>query len=189
MSIKKIVFPLLSLFLIYQTYGLTYLILKSEPEDFNQLLAVLISFLLTLFVTGIFAFVGFAYPSGNLLPNSYYDVKRPKRVEFVYRLLGIQYFRILLLFTFWGTKSNRKKYFNGTKKGLNNFIYQTRQSEFGHLAAFVVILVLSIVLLGFGYVFMALITTAINVIGNLYPIILQRAHRARIQRVVKQNRE
>ncbi|WP_394330522.1 hypothetical protein [Psychroflexus sediminis] len=42
------------------------------------------------------------------------------------------------MFVFWGKKKNKQKYFDGTKSGLENLDYQTKQSEFGHLAALVV---------------------------------------------------
>ena len=94
----------------------------------------------------------------------------------------------MLLFAFWGQKTNRRKYFNGTKTGLKNFIFQTKQSEFGHLGAFVVIVILSVILLVHGYVFLVIIVTLINIIGNVYPVILQRSHRMRIEKITKYNK-
>jgi hypothetical protein len=35
-------------------------------------------------------------------------------------------------------EENRTKYFDGRKSGLANLAYQSRQSEFGHLGAFLV---------------------------------------------------
>ena len=162
-------------------------LIASKPSEFSTFEALIISFLFTLFVTGIFAFIGFAYPSSNILPDRYYKIKNPLILKWIYKVLGIKYFRLLLLFAFWGRKNNRKKYFNGTKKGLKNFIFQTKQSEFGHLGAFIVILISSIILLVHGYVFLVIITTLINIIGNLYPIILQRSHRIRIEKMSMYN--
>ena len=91
----------------------------------------LIAYIIALFGTGIFAFVGFAYPTSKLIGRSYYRLRNPKQLQFWYRLLGLAYFRKFLMLFFWGSKKNRKKYFNGTRTG----IYQTHQSEFGHLGA------------------------------------------------------
>jgi hypothetical protein len=143
----------------------------------------IVAFLITLFVTGIFAFTGFAYPTHKLLPESYYYINNPERLKSIYKHLGVKHFRNFLLLAFWGREKNRKKYFDGTKQGFENFIFQTKQSEFGHLAAFIVILILTFVLLVNGYYFIPFVATIINIIGNIYPIILQRAHRVRIEKI------
>ena len=186
-NLKKILFPIFSLFLAYRSIELMKILIGSNPDEFSQIEAIIISFLLTLFITGVFAFIGFAYPSSRLLSYAYYEVKNPKALNSLYKLLGIKYFRALLLFIFWGRKNNRKKYFNGTKRGLNNFIFQTKQSEFGHLGAFIITIISSIILFANGYVFIVIIITFINFIGNLYPIVLQRSHRIRIEKITKYN--
>jgi len=84
------------------------------------------------------------------------------------------------MITFWGKEKNRLKYFDGTRRGIQNFVYQTKQSEFGHLAALLVTTVLSLVLAFRGYEMIAAIASVINLIGNLYPILLQRHHRMRL---------
>lgn len=185
---KKILFPLLSLFLGYLTTGLMQNLIVSEPGQLSAGGTFFLSFLSTLYITGVFAFIGFAYPTNRLLPDGYYQIKNPKALSQIGKVMGVEYFRFLLLITFWGMKKNRKKYFNGTKQGLRNFIFQTKQSEFGHIGAFVVILVVSIVLLLHGYISMVIIITGINIIGNVYPVILQRLHRMRIEKVMKINK-
>ena len=94
---------------------------------------------------------------------------------------------MLIMLVFWGTKKNRKKYFNGTKSGLKNFIFQTKQSEFGHFAALISIALVSIILLPYGYNSLIIVMTLINIIGNLFPILLQRLHRVRIEKVITNN--
>ena len=162
-------------------------LISSEPNDYGMNEVLIISFLLTLFITGVFAFIGFVYPSNRIISDNYYKIKNPKALESTGKVLGIKYFRLLLLFAFWGRKTNRKKYFNGTKKGLKNLIFQTKQSEFGHLGALVVIIVLSLILLFHGYTFLVIIVTLINILGNLYPIVLQRLHRMRIEKITKRS--
>jgi hypothetical protein len=99
--------------------------------------------------------------------------------------MGVQYFKYLLILFFWGRKKNRKKYFDGSKKGFENLIFQSKQSEIGHLGAFVSIFIVSVLLLLKGYLLLVLFMTIINVIGNVYPILLQRHHRARVGRILK----
>lgn len=88
---------------------------------------------------------------------------------------------------FGAKKKIEKKYFNGTKSGIQQFDFQTRQSEFGHLGAFVAVLIVAFVLLFKGFVFIFIITTIINIISNYYPIILQRMHRLQIERITRRS--
>lgn len=180
---KKILFLSFSAFLIYQSYALIQALILSTPQEINTKETIFISFLLNLYVTGVFAFPGFVFPTNKILQSNYYKLKNTKLLVKIYKIMGIGYYRNVLLILFWGRKNNRLKYFNGTKSGLAKFIYQSKQSEFGHLMAFVCILLLSFVLLFKGYYLLMVITTVINIIGNLYPLILQRFHRVRIEKL------
>lgn len=182
-TFKKILFPLFSLFLLYRSILLLKQLIFGNAEDYTGTETFIISFLLTLFITGIFAITGFAYPTSKLLPANYYTIRNPAKTKKVYKVLGVKYFKVLLLIIFWGSKKNRIKYFDGTRNGIQNFIYQTKQSEFGHLCAFVVIFVVSIVLILHDYYLLVVLTTVINIIANLYPTILQRHHRYRVLKI------
>ena len=96
--------------------------------------------------------------------------------------MGMSYFRKLLMLFFWGTKKNHKKYFNGTRTGIDNFIYQTHQSEFGHLGALVLIVLINLYTWHLAYYSISIFLIIINTISNLYPIILQRHHRIRLEK-------
>ncbi len=181
--VKKILFPLFSLFLIYRTIDLLRLLILSQKQSYDSFEIFMYSFLLTLFITGIFAFPGFVYPTNKLLPPGYYRLKNPGRLEYFHKLLGVKYYNIFLMI-YWGRKKNRRKYFDGTRKGLSNFIYQSKQSEFGHFISGVTVLIASIILLFYGYHLLVIMVSIINIIGNLYPVILQRYHRIRIENLI-----
>ncbi len=181
---KKVLFLLIAIFLAYRSAEMLKLSGQIEPNELSVLGALTLAFMLNLFVTGIFAFPGFVLPTGQLLPKAYYRVRNPKTLGLLYKLLGVHYFRKLLLLGFWGKEQNRKKYFNGTKAGIPQFDYQTRQSEFGHLGALVVILSLSLVVLAQGHVQAFVFIQLINLLGNGYPVLLQRKHRLVIQRLL-----
>lgn len=183
--LKKIVFPVFSLFLCYRSIEQMRGLLSSEPNQYSADEVLIMAFILTLFMTGVFAFIGFAYPSSSMLSDRYYEIKNSKALTSISTVLGVKYFQRLLLFAFWGRETNRRKYFDGTKRGLRNFIFQTKQSEFGHLGAFVVITILSLVLLAHGYILLVGAITLINIVGNGYPVILQRSHRMRIDRIMR----
>jgi hypothetical protein len=180
---KKLLLSLASIFLTYRSVELLKFLDNINPGQLNWMGTITFSFALNLFITGIFAFLGFAFLTSRILPNSYYNIKNSKRVTFIYRFLGVEYFKLLLLKFFWGNERNKKKYFSGTKTGISNFDMQTRQSEFGHLVAFIAIEIISIYILIKGHIAIFFITTFINIIGNFYPIILQRNHRIHIERI------
>jgi hypothetical protein len=182
---KKILFPLLSLFLAYQSFTLMKAVFFARPEEFSGLIGFLISLLLNLFVTGVFAFPGFVFYTSKALPDEYYRIKDPKALSAWCRWLGISYFRSFLLFLFWGAEKNRKTFFDGTRAGLKNFEMQTRQSEFGHLASFVLVFLSLLLLLIKGHIWIVIPGMLVNIIFNFFPILLQRSHRVQLNRVYR----
>lgn len=177
---KKITLIILSLVLAWVSFSFLSALYKSNNVDIGIVPSLFIAFMLNLCLTGVFAFIGFGFPTSNLLPKSYYQIKNPKLLSRTYKVIGVPVFRFFLMLLFWGSKKNRKKYFDGTKSGIKNFIYQTKQSEFGHLMAFVAINLSSFLLIFKGYWILLAFTLGINIIGNYYPIILQRHHRIRL---------
>ena len=185
--LKKILFPIFSIFLCYRTIELMNHLIESDVKQINTLEALVISFLLTLFSTGIFAFLGFAFKTNKILPEAYYIVKNEALLRQIYKRMGVNHFRKLLLFAFWGRKKNKTKYFDGKRSGIENLIFQSKKSEFGHSAAFFLILLLAIILLFLGYWQLFVYMNSINILGNLYPVILQRMHRLRINQLLSDN--
>lgn len=181
---KKIILSAISLVLIYNTYVLLTIFFELPPERFSSLAITASSIAFNLLITGAVAFLGFVYPTNRILKKDYYEIKNPKRLKLLYKWLGVKFFRFFLLKTFY-RKKNNKKYFNGTKKGILDFDYNTRQSEFGHLIALLIIFTVSLVLLVLGHKNVFLLMQPINILLNLYPILLQRKHRINIQRLIK----
>ncbi|MCQ0112580.1 hypothetical protein SAMN04487906_2138 [Zhouia amylolytica] len=181
MTVKKILFPLFSVFLLYRSFDLIRNLINTHPQDYSITEIFILSLLLALFITGVFAFTGFAYATHKMLPETYYKVKNKKLTNKLYDTLNIAFFKKILLLFFWGHKTQRKKYFNGKRTGLQSFVYQTKQSEFSHLASFIIIQIVVIILIFHNYALLGLFLTIINIFGNLYPVLLQRHHRMRIQ--------
>ncbi len=176
---KKITFLLSSLFLILQSYNLLYSIPLMEIE--SLWMTVLLAWLINLFLTGVFAFAGFGFPTQNLIPDAYYKIHQPKRLKKVCKSLNVNAFRKMLLATLWKSKTQRAKHFDGTKDGIKNLVVQSKKSEFGHLIPFVLLIFISLYFLAIQKTGLAIWTLVINIIGNLYPVLLQRHHRMRIQ--------
>lgn len=189
--IKKLFLTLASLFLAYRSIELLKIADHSPLHAFNWLASTAYAFTINLFITGVFALLGFAFLTSKMLPNVHYKIKHVPSLTITYNILGVKYFKYLLMLAFWGKETNRKKYFNGTKAGLQHFDTQTRQSEFGHLAAFVTIASVSFHLLFKGGIVVFILSSLINVIGNFYPIVLQRYHRIQIERLqhLQENRK
>jgi hypothetical protein len=172
-----------SLFLLYRSIELMKILIASSKDDLNNLEQTFIGAFLSILITGIVALPGFAMPTSRLLPKSYYYIKHPIKLQYWYKKLGVHFFKSLLLIAFWGKDKNRKQYFDGTRSGFKNLIYQSKQSEFGHLIPFIALTAIAIICLLKGFWISTLIIMVINIIGNLYPIPLQRMHRYRIKRM------
>ena len=178
---KKILLPLASIFLIYQSYkliiSLTQVQIQSHFQEF------VIAWVVNMFITGIFALTGFAHPTQKLLPESYYSIRNPEKLLIFYRKMRIDLFKTFLLATLWRQRKQRKRYFKGTRGDFNTLIRQSKKSEFGHLIPFVILTLVSISFLAGNSKGLGVFTMLWNILGNLYPIILQRHHRMRIQKI------
>ncbi|MFB9295038.1 glycosyl-4,4'-diaponeurosporenoate acyltransferase CrtO family protein [Persicitalea jodogahamensis] len=176
---KKVLLSLASIFLIWQSFGLLSVIDTFRTD--SLLFTIFMAWVINLFITGIFAFAGFAFPTQKLLPEKYYRIRNPVRLKKVYRALKVSWFRKALLATLWKSRSQRKKYFDGKREGIANLVEQSMKSEFGHLIPFVLITFVSGYLILIHSIELGIFSLLVNLIGNLYPIILQRYHRMRIQ--------
>jgi hypothetical protein len=180
---KKILLSIASAFLALQSYKILAVIHTLETESWGLLL--FIAWIINLIITGIFAFLVFAFPTQKLLPQSYYTIHSPNRLKKIYDLLQVDLFRKVLLATLWKSQKQRKKYFNGQRNGITNLTEQSMKSEFGHLVPFVILCLVSTYLLLIGKMKLGTLTLLINIIGNLYPVLLQRYHRMRILAIRK----
>lgn len=186
--VKKIALSFFALFLAFRSIELVRSINKLDAGHYPWYILVMLAFGLNLFITGVFAFSGFAFPTSRLLPDGYYRIRFPKTLSWIHGILGVRYFRIALMAAYWGKDQHRKRYFNGTRSGLEQFEFQTRRSEFGHLGALIAVQVASIQVFMTGHTGLAVLATVLNVISNGYPIILQRYLRSRLSRLPDQDR-
>lgn len=172
---------LAAIFLAWQSVN--FLAGLTRPAILHPLVTFGLAWVLNMLITGVFAFTGFALPTQRLLPESYYRISRPDRLKTICRNLGIQGFRKFLLATFWRKRSKRKQFFPGGRKGLEDLAENTKNAEFGHLMAFIFLNLAVVFLFWKGFASMAAFTLAWNILGNAYPILLQRHTRLRISRI------
>ncbi|WP_299987053.1 hypothetical protein [uncultured Pontibacter sp.] len=119
------------------------------------------------------------------LTATYYKHKNWEKHGEVYSWLGVNTFRKLLVWVGW---EKLHKAANPVKKdlqALEKLEYNTRQSECGHLIIFFIVLGCS-VWVAFDYgLKQSLWLIALNVVLNVYPILVQRYNRPRLQRAIK----
>ncbi len=178
---KKIGLIVLSGFMLYLGIELS-MIMWNSSDSFSLIENCFLSALINLYYTGFFAFLGFALPSSKILPSRFYTIGNDP-YNFLYQILGGKYFRLFLLATFWRNKAKQKSFFSGFKNGLHSFVFESKQAEFGHLMAFIFIALFSIIMAYKGHLGFVIICSGINIIFNFYPILLQRRHRIRINRI------
>lgn len=116
--------------------------------------------------------------------SGYYKMKDWENKGKIYENFGINLFRKLLVFIGW-EKLNKKA--NPVKNDLESLLYleyRTKQSELGHLIVFFIVLGFTIyVALKFTFV-ESLWLLVLNIILNVYPVLLQRYNRPRYQRAL-----
>ena len=83
---KKILLSIASIFLIWQSYKLLTVIHHLEMDSW--LLVIFLAWLINMFITGIFAFSGFAFPTHLLSPKFYYKIYQPKTLTKIYNPLA-----------------------------------------------------------------------------------------------------
>ena len=118
------------------------------------------------------------------LKSTYYNSKKWEDNGKIYKWFGVDAFRKVLVWVGW-EKLNKAS--NPVKKNLDalkHLEYNTRQSEFGHLIIFFIVL-LPILFIGFHYGFMqSLWLIILNITLNAYPIGVQRYNRPRLQKLL-----
>lgn len=181
--IQRIAFIGMSIFLAWQSTKIFLGLEFVENPSFGVQLFLALIF--NLFITGVFAFAGFASPTQKLMPSQYYKIDDPQKINFWFKKLKGEWFRNFLLATVWRKKTDQKKYFDGTISGIKHFEIQTHKSEFGHLIPFFIISLLCVYFVVRDFWWAFFFTMIVNVIFNFYPILLQRHHRGRLARMKK----
>lgn len=175
MNTKRVLFVLLSGFLVYVTYGNILNMINHDTSNFWK--AFVFGIYCTFCMTGIFAFSGFVLPTYKLLPEQYYRIKNPALLGGICNFLLVPYFSKSVVFLFYNKGKIKNRYFNGAEEGVHAFHNQTKQDEFGHVVPFLLLSVFCIYLiLVQKYFFLIGIMTS-NILLNLYPVLMQRHHR------------
>ena len=118
------------------------------------------------------------------LTSPYFNQKKWERRGDLYESLGINFYRKLLVWTGWERLNKKSNPIEKNTKALMHLHYRTKQSELGHLIIFFIVLGFNIlVTLKFGFI-KSLWLLVLNILLNLYPMLLQRYNRPRIERAL-----
>ncbi|REE03259.1 hypothetical protein [Citricoccus muralis] len=101
----------------------------------------------------------------------------------LYSALGVRLFGNLLDVIGWNRIITRERGFDGTRRGLEGLDQHTRRSEIGHSVCLLITAVLAFVVLATESWAGALWLIGLGVPFHLYPTLLQRLLRSRIQAV------
>lgn len=116
--------------------------------------------------------------------SSYYHQKSWERRGEIYEYLGINFYRKLLVWTGWEKLNKKANPVEKTTRSLTHLHYQTKQSELGHVIIFLIVLGFNVfVALKFG-ILGSMWLLVFNILLNLYPILLQRYNRPRLERAI-----
>jgi len=149
----------------------------------------------------------FAYPPGDLLPgawfallvvacislwwvvpDAYFDVQRFERTGRVYELLGVLLFRRFApngdLANRWERRRDPNFRVIRGRRSAADFLLRTEQSERGHIVLFTLGIVSAAWALSIGWQGWAVYLSVGNIVVNVYPILLQRYTRTRLQAVL-----
>lgn len=127
------------------------------------------------------AFTGTVQPG---LTADYYALRKWESGGRIYKYVGVNIYRKLLVWVGWERLNKKERPVNKSPEALKNLEYASRQSEFSHLIIFMIVMVLSLyVAVTFG-IRKAAWLLILNILLNLYPIMVQRYNRPRFKRVL-----
>jgi hypothetical protein len=124
-----------------------------------------------------------------LVPAGYFRVRRFERTGRIYHSLGVRLFRRFApdgdLANRWERRANPGFRVIQGRRSAEAFVGRTVQSERGHLVLLMLGVVSALYAWNIGWHGWAVYLTMGNVLVNLYPILLQRYTRSRLQGVLR----
>ncbi|WP_291633196.1 hypothetical protein [Clostridium sp.] len=119
------------------------------------------------------------------LKSSYFNSHTIEDEGKIYKYLGVHFFRKLLVLSGWESSRKKETPIRKSLILLEYYEYRTRTSEFGHGIIAIIIALISVYVCVV-YSFKETIWLIfLNIFMNIYPIIVQRYNRPRVQRVIK----
>ena len=169
---------LLLVFIAIITIALTYALVQYiEMQSF--LFAWTLNFVLMACV------LAFTETLKSPLTALYYNDKPWEMRGKIYESVGINFFRKVLVWVGWEKLNKKSNPMQKNTRTLMYLHYRTRQSELGHIIIFVIVLGFTIFVASRFGIKGSLWLVALNIVLNLYPILLQRYNRPRLERAIR----
>jgi hypothetical protein len=164
-------------FIVLMTIALTYALAHYMKMD-SFAFAWALNFLL---MAGT---INFTEALRGQLNSRYYNEQPWERGGKIYRSLGIHFYRKLLVWIGWEKLNKKAAPVEKNTEALIHLHNRTKKSELGHLIILIIVLGFNIfVAFKFGIV-KSLWLLILNILFNLYPVLLQRYNRPRIERAI-----
>ena len=123
------------------------------------------------------------------LASTYYKSKKWEAEGKIYKWFGVDVFRKLLVWVGWEKLNKASNPVNKNLDALKQLEYRTRQSEIGHLIIFFIVLIFNLVV-AFKYgIIQSLWLFFLNIMLNVYPIVVQRYNRPRLKNIINRSKE
>lgn len=117
--------------------------------------------------------------------STYYTIKKWELEGEIYKLAGVNIFRKLLVWVEWEKLKKKTLLVKNSPESLASLAYATKQSEFGHLVIFIIVMLFTgFMAVKFG-IANSLWLLVLNVLLNAYPIFVQRYNRPKFERLLK----
>src|SRR5690606_17917420 len=118
------------------------------------------------------------------LASTYYHSKKWEAEGKIYKWLGVDIFMKVLVWIGWEKVHKASNPVKKNLESLRHLEYGTRQSEFGHLIIFFIVLAVTL-FVGFYYgLKQSLWLLILNILLNAYPIGVQRYNRPRLRKAI-----
>jgi hypothetical protein len=141
-------------------------------------------------VLNLMLMMGMLYITQTFKPrllSNYYDSKKWEGEGAIYKWFGVNAFRKIMVWIGW-EKLNKAS--NPVKKNLDvikQLEFRTRKSEFEHGIIFFIVLIFNMfVALKYG-ILQSLWLFLLNIILNVYPVLVQRYNRPRLRHIINKN--
>lgn len=115
--------------------------------------------------------------------SSYFDSQAFEKGGSVYKFFGVHFYRKLLVWTGWEKISRKDTKISNKRKSLELAEFKSRSSEAGHTVIFLIVGFITVVVAGNLQEVLWLII--LNLLLNVYPIMVQRYNRPRYRRVLR----
>ncbi|MBO2543206.1 hypothetical protein J0871_02135 [Salegentibacter sp. BDJ18] len=119
-----------------------------------------------------------------ILSSTYFNAKEWENEGKTYKWFGIHGFRKILVWIGWEKLNKASNPVKRNLDALKYLEYNTRQSEFGHLIIFFIVLAFTIVVIIYYGFQQSLWLIILNILLNVYPIGVQRYNRPRLQKAI-----